>query len=798
MNVESKSSKDNLVKFSDIMKDKNIDDYVKNEMRKSMMSTTGVPKGFHRPSASAVFNPRTEIDNRSPEDKLRTASSKLYKLGRSSTQLHLQERLASHKKEKMIEKIRVPCNRQYYDKLPIKPGFFFFDSLLRVARGRISDLKINIPESIYYKDKIFYLHTQETGHIECKTDVYGYKFLSIIEEFRAFNGKSQFERIAVIARTCGDELNDMEKYIMDWPQFNMKMSANEIIQFSLLQRYIHTPANRPAVTRFHYFAQNKDNKANFAYFINSTTAIVDKAYFDLQKCVVNTKDPENIEYFVKSGSAIRVYEQEAKKIVEYLNKGYNVRIEKIILDFITDTEGKIWFSGCKACEIDSATLQNSLPPVQEWWDSTNPPKIKKQEENQYLMNFVHCKLCRLYYTNNQLSHLVSVRMLMVFKVHSLGRGELPLDTSHLKVTSNDMLSQSVRICQFCYMLVTSEFELMEVEEALASALNIPKKEIDYEEDPKIKVQKHFLPKKLTQYRVLLFVHKLFDTKLNMKLKNLHIHVKFGEIVTSFRLKMKKSFENKEEVFVVDLLKVHYVFTSETRSLEKLVNSEILQFKLNNSERYVDKAIGMSKSQCLSDLPSDMSIGSALFSKKQILMFNSEDQVICNMAVYLGLSADKTVDSKSIKIGLNKVHDFYIPDFHFITVDPLPIEWLELFGKEVKLEESFANKIEESQFYQPTMSLAEMLRMEDITSPYKAIPKIYMEKKKEEPKNVVSPGISIYNVVTEYLNVGKVRHAKRKSWSGRSIKKSGRTSATSRATPYDLKPSKAEFYNEFMD
>ena len=114
------------------------------------------------------------------------------------------------------------------------------------------------------------------------------------------------------------------------------------------------------------------------------------------------------------------------------------------------------------------------------------------------MTFVHCKLCRLYYTNNQLSHLVSVRMLMLFKVHSLRRVELPVDTSHLKVTSADMLSQSVRICQYCYMLVTSEFELLNIEEILASSLNVPKKEISYEDDPKLEVQKHFLPKRLLQ------------------------------------------------------------------------------------------------------------------------------------------------------------------------------------------------------------------------------------------------------------------------------------------------------------
>ena len=114
------------------------------------------------------------------------------------------------------------------------------------------------------------------------------------------------------------------------------------------------------------------------------------------------------------------------------------------------------------------------------------------------MSFIHCKLCRLYHQNNELAHLVSVRMLMLYKVHVNRRMDLTWDTSHLKITSNTMLSQSVRICQYCYMLVTSEFELMRVEEQLAKVLSLPHVELGYEEDPRLIVQLQFLPKQLLQ------------------------------------------------------------------------------------------------------------------------------------------------------------------------------------------------------------------------------------------------------------------------------------------------------------
>lgn len=104
----------------------------------------------------------------------------------------------------------------------------------------------------------------------------------------------------------------------------------------------------------------------------------------------------------------------------------------------------------------------------------------------------------MYYPNYELTHLVSVRMLIVYNVHVSQRLELTWDTSHLKVATSDMLSQSVRICQFCYLLVTSEAELMKTEEKLAKVLCVPKKDFELEEDKRLIVQLQFLPKQLIQ------------------------------------------------------------------------------------------------------------------------------------------------------------------------------------------------------------------------------------------------------------------------------------------------------------
>lgn len=56
--------------------------------------------------------------------------------------------------------------------------------------------------------------------------------------------------------------------------------------------------------------------------------------------------PWLLEVFKASGTAIKPFEREAYKIIQFLEKGYNIRINEIVLDFIKDEEGVIWFCSC--------------------------------------------------------------------------------------------------------------------------------------------------------------------------------------------------------------------------------------------------------------------------------------------------------------------------------------------------------------------------------------------------------------------------------------------------------------------
>ena len=553
--------------------------------------------------------------------------------------------------------------------------------------------------------------------------------MKIVEKRRVHYGDEVLltvDKIAGILRTKSEMEGDLNKVLLDWNQFKIKTIGNECSPYMILQRYVKSPGGRPTVTRLHYFAYQKGNKANYAYFI--TSKLVGAELNSIQKCVVDTSKPENIDVFLKSGVALRSFEKEAGKIVDYLNTGYNLRITEIILDFLTDEDGKIWFIGCKCIKFDESTKIQAIPGIKEWWpdlshqDLNNypeyPPKqIQKDNKKKNLKSFVHCKLCRLYYSNNELSHLVSVRMLLLYKLHTNRRMDLSWDTSHLKIASNTMLSQSVRICQYCYMLVTSEFELMEVEERLGRVLGLPHQELGYEEDSRLAVQLQFLPKQLQQWRILFFATSIFDYQGLPR--SFYLHFNFSGHITSFLVSGKTAIVSEDEDYLpICIASMHYLFSSPEKTIYGFLNAFVMEMRITETEKYEERVVGRVKGEVLNDLITGLEIGKALYQKKQMLFFTERNESFCSLSVNIGISCDKLVESKKIKVLMTKQNDAYLPERHFMTADPLPGQWMEMMGYESPNESNFGPQVDEEKLYCPQMSRLEMLRMEDITSPYR--------------------------------------------------------------------------------
>ena len=713
--------------------DQDINQYVKREMQNSLVMSTGFDASAndrlsYQKAALLATAKQQQSTWRSQENLLsykKPAEKKLKPVNREENN--------QHKYTKIQEKIGVKLPSNYYKDLPIKPGLYFFDCLLKVPRIDYRKLKVRIPNMLYYTDKLYYVYNSEDGRLSCTTEINGFRFNKYVEEFRAKPLPNDeippiSHRVAVVFRRRGDHEGNLEKILLDWNGFKTKMSGNEYIQSSMLQRYIRSPGGRPAVTRLHYQGYQKGNKANYAFFLTSRLKAEEMA--SIQQCVVDNTNPQTVDIFTKSGVALRPFEQEAEKIVKFLNIGYNIRIEEIVLDFMSDDKGCIWLIGCKEIKVDQNSASLATPMIKDWWpdlkhaDYIKSPtdkdkqKERQEEKKKNLMSFVHCKLCRLYYQNNELAHLVSVRMLMLYKVHVNRRMDLTWDTSHLKITSNTMLSQSVRVCQYCYMLVTSEFELMKVEKQIGEILSIPQMDLGYEEDPGLIVQLQFLPKQLIQWRVLIQGSKIFD--FEPLPKTFFLHYNFAGHITTFEIKSSPLTTEFEPYLPINISRMHYLFSSPEKSIKNFLNVFVFEMRITEGDKFEERVIATTKGKVLNELPSTLPMGVALTQKKQMLFFNADNETMCNMSVHIGLSCDKFFPSKKIKVLMSKQKETYIPESHFMTTDPLPLEWMELFGVEALNETTFGPQIDEEKFYCPQMSRLEMMRMEDITSPYRKL------------------------------------------------------------------------------
>ena len=81
-----------------------------------------------------------------------------------------------------------------------------------------------------------------------------------------------------------------------------------------------------------------------------------------------------------------------------------------------------------------------------------------------------------------------------------------------------------------------------------------------------------------------------------------------------------------------------------------------------------------------------------------------------MLIYAGFTCDKQVRSQELKTTLQKYHQVYLPTSSYMTPDLLPESWMELFGKELRHDESQVFKhIEEcNPSYTPSLKLNEMV------------------------------------------------------------------------------------------
>ena len=573
---------------------------------------------------------------------------------------------------------------------------------MTAPRGHINTLKLSIPDTILYADRLYWMETLSNGYVHCTMDV---NFYALLRKTEAERGKltGPLAAAAGILRGRGDREDCMQRIVLDWALFRSKMTGREIRPNYMIQQFVRSPGGKPAIFRLFYNRSTRDTSASYAYQIVSLRGEKYDETELVKRCTVDYTVPGSVEITKATGVVLRPLIEAAESVSQYLNKGYNVRIEKIVLDFLKDDTGRLYLSGCKGLILDPATIPQAVrsalsPRTPASKDSQSAAKETTEERQKG--SFIRCKLCRMHYGNDALSHSVSLRMLILFKVHAAKRVELPMDTSHLKVTTSDLLSQTLRVCPYCYVLVTSEFVLVELEHSLAAALNIPYQDEEFEENAQFHMQLQFLPKTLIQWRVIIHFHGIKNYMYTCQ--NTHLTLKLHTFQTKFEIQND----------ALNAVKGIYFFAHPKKSVRRFFSDFHAEFTVESENEILLKA----KSPILLDFPVNMTPGNALITKKIITLFDPTGRTHCDLTTSVGISCDHYFESKYLKSELSKVLEVYIPQENYCNADPLPAQWMEHFGQDIK-EVSFEEEFDVNQDYFPSLTRQEVKRMQGLESPF---------------------------------------------------------------------------------
>ncbi len=220
---------------------------------------------------------------------------------------------------------------------------------------------------------------------------------------------------------------------------------------------------RPSILRLEYKTRyNSSKKHNMGYVLinkkKMEPMIRPKKKETIERysqfCVVNTNNPELFDIYIMCGDALKPYEFYANEIISIVQKMFKILLKTIVIDFIRDERGKIYFLGVKAFVPykSKEEVEKELRVGDQLRDDKNLKKFYKT---------LTCKLCLLSYPKAEITKLITYKLLIQLKNNLAKRGKKTFShiTNH---NINRDYSTMCNVCDLCYTLLITEQELMEV------------------------------------------------------------------------------------------------------------------------------------------------------------------------------------------------------------------------------------------------------------------------------------------------------------------------------------------------
>lgn len=136
----------------------------------------------------------------------------------------------------------------------------------------------------------------------------------------------------------------------------------------------------------------------------------------------------------------------------------------------------VWLFGIKSFEVDKLPkieMKPKAPKLLMILSQANEEKDEEESKQNQLKKKIHinlkCELCHVVKKKQQVSKVITMKMLYELKSHLQKRGIFSFDYLDRFKDSTD----SCKICDVCYLMVVAERELIEIEKLYAIAQSIP-------------------------------------------------------------------------------------------------------------------------------------------------------------------------------------------------------------------------------------------------------------------------------------------------------------------------------------
>jgi hypothetical protein len=123
-------------------------------------------------------------------------------------------------------------------------------------------------------------------------------------------------------------------------------------------------------------------------------------------CTLQTSNRNSFEIYIMSGDSLKEYEFYANEIVIYVQKYFKLLLNSIVIDFMKDERGIIYFLGVKAF----SPAQNLGPSKMN--SITTKDYIKDEKNLNKLYKTWTCRLCQISYPKDKINKIVTFKLIM--------------------------------------------------------------------------------------------------------------------------------------------------------------------------------------------------------------------------------------------------------------------------------------------------------------------------------------------------------------------------------------------------